>query len=88
MLVENIILSAGVTVLSLGLLIVSLASYRKYKNMKLLFISLVFVIFVVKGMLLSFNLLAEDLLNLSLDPRLVVFDVVILLLLYIALLKR
>lgn len=53
---EGIVLSAGITIFSLGLLLVSLASYKKYKNMKLLFISLMFIVFLTKRIVLSFRL--------------------------------
>ena len=58
--IEEIILSAFVTIFSVGLLAVSLASYRKYNNLKLLFVSLVFFIFLVKGILLSLGLFYEN----------------------------
>ena len=60
MYIKDSIISAFITIFSVGLLAVSLASYRKYKNLKLLFVSFVFVVFFIKGILLSFGLFNED----------------------------
>ena len=83
---ENIIISACVTIFSLGLLIISLASYLKYKNLKLLFVSLVFLIFLIKGVLLTINVFFEELT--WLNSYFVIFDLVILIFLFIATIKR
>jgi len=48
---EGVILSAGVTILAAGLLVVSLASYRKHRKPRLLFTTLVFLLLLVKGVL-------------------------------------
>jgi hypothetical protein len=89
--IEQIIFSAGITIFSLGLLIISLASVSKYKNTKLLFVSLVFLVFLIKGVLLSLRLFFPSFT--LFDAVLVgsfsgVFDVIILGLLFIATLKR
>jgi hypothetical protein len=84
--ITNIVTSACITVLAFGLLLVSLASYGKYKNMKLFFVSLVFFLFLVKGIILSLNLFFENFIELS--SYFGVFDVVMLILLFIATLKR
>jgi len=86
--IESIIIDACITIFALGLLIVSLLSYRKYKNMKLLFVSLVFFVFLVKGIILSFSLFNEQLLGITSNPYIGLFDLVILVLLFIATLKR
>lgn len=85
---EEIIISAFVTIFSLGLLAVSLASYRKYRNMKLLFVSLVFLIFLVKGILMSLSLFFGDIVALDSILYNGLIDLGILLLLFIATLKR
>ena len=83
---ESIIISACVTIFSLGLLLISLASYFKYKNPKLIFVSLVFLLFLIKGLLLSINVFFEELIELN--SYFTVFDLIILILLFIATLKR
>jgi len=83
-----VILSGFVTVFSVGLLSISLYSYRKSKNMKLLAVSCVFLVFLVKGILLSIGVLFPDSGMPSASLWFVVFDVIILLLLFIATLKR
>jgi len=89
--VESIVLSAGITIFSLGLLFVSLLSYKRYKNPKLLFISLVFVVFLIKGVLLSLRLFFSELSVLDMflsGPLSGAFDFFILALLFFATLKR
>ena len=86
--IQDIIISAFVTIFSLGLLIVSLASYKKHKNLKLLFVSIVFMVFLVKGILLSLGLFYQGLsLTNSLEYN-GLFDLIILILLFMATLKR
>jgi hypothetical protein len=84
----NIVLDAGITIFALGLLIVSLLSYRKYKNSKLLFVSFVFLIFFVKGIVLSVNLFNNQLADVISNPYFELFDLIILVLLFVATLKR
>jgi len=86
--IESIIIDAGITIFALGLFIVSLLSYRKYKNGKLLFVSLVFLIFLVKGILLSLSLFYSQFADIISNPYVGLFDLIILVLLFIATLKR
>ena len=51
--IQDIIINSFITMFSLGLLIVSLASYKKYKNTKLLFITAVFILFSIKAIIIS-----------------------------------
>ena len=83
---ENIIISACITIFSLGLLLISLTSFYKYKNLKLLFVSLVFLIFFIKGLILSANVFIPGFLEINL--YFMIFDLIILILLFIATLKR
>jgi len=86
--IESIIIDASITIFALGLFIVSLLSYRKYKNGKLLFVSLVFFIFLAKGMLLSLSLFYSQFADIISNPYVGLFDLVILILLFLATLKR
>ena len=88
--IESIVISASVTIFSLGLLLISLISYKKHKNPKLLFISFVFVVLLVKGIVLSIGLFyPESSINfILLDKYSGLFDLIILILLFIATLKR
>jgi len=87
--IETIIISAGVTMLSLGLLVVSLLSYRKYKNTKLLLISLVFIFFFIRGILLSISVFVDNFAEMFLTGFSVgLFDFIMLVLLFIATLKK
>jgi hypothetical protein len=88
---EGIIISAGVTIFSFGLMIISLASYKKYHNPKLLFISGVFVVLFVKGILFSLSIFLPDMSILRTFLYSIysgLFDLIILILLFIATLKR
>jgi hypothetical protein len=86
--IVSIVIDAGITIFALGLLIVSLFSYRKYKNVKLLFVGFVFLIFFVKGIILSFNLFNNQLADIISNPYFGLFDFIILILLFVATLKR
>lgn len=87
--IQEIVISAFVTIFSLGLLVVSAASYRKYKNLKLLFVSLVFFVFLIKGLLLSIGLFYEEITGLiNTSTYIGLFDLIILIMLFIATLKR
>ena len=86
--VINIIISAFITIFSIGLLAVSLASYKKYKNLKLLFVSLVFVVFFIKGLILSIGLFYSDFENILTTTYSGIFDLCVLVLLFVATLKR
>jgi hypothetical protein len=79
------ILSACITIFSLGLLIIALLSYRHSKNMKIMLVGSVFIFFLIKGLLLSVNVFLGEI------PDILVylgfFDVIILVLLFVATLK-
>jgi len=86
--IESIVINACITIFSLGLLIVSLMSYRRYKNAKLLFVGIVFFVFFVKGIFFSLSLFNEQLAALSSNPYVGLFDLTILILLFMTTLKR
>ena len=83
-----IALSAGITIFSLNLLVISLLSFLKYRNLKLLLMTLVFLLFFIRGLILSMDVIAGK----SVDPTSIiylwVFDLLILVFLYITSLKR
>jgi len=84
--IGSIVISACITIFALGLFVVSLSSYLKFKNSKLIFVSLVFLVFLVKGILMSAVLFIDIPLLMNLNYGL--FDLGILALLFIATLKR
>lgn len=88
---EAIILNAAITVFAFGLLLISFASYRKHKTSRLLALSCVFVILLIKGILLSISLFLPALHSI----RAVLFsdyggffDLLVLIFLFIVSLKR
>ena len=86
--IEGLIINAGITVFSLGLLLVSILSYRRYRNNKLLFVSFVFMIFFIKGVILSLGLFSQPLTEMISNPYFGLLDLIILVFLFIATLKR
>jgi hypothetical protein len=85
---ESIVIHASITIFSVGLLVISLLSYQKYKNLKLLFISGVFLLFFIRGILLSLSLFVEEISAFTTSSYIWLFDLVMLILLFIATLKR
>jgi hypothetical protein len=83
-----ILLSAGITIFSLNLLIVSLLSYRRYRGIKLLFLSVVFLLFFFRGIILSYNVFSGNVGDQNAFLYLWVLDLIILVFLYITSLKR
>ena len=86
--IGSIFLNACITILSLGLFLLSLASYRKYKNLRLIFTTVAFFVFFMKGIVLSLGLFYEEMAVVNVSIYLGLFDVAILALLFIATLKR
>ena len=88
---DGIAISAGITIFSLGLFLVSFVSYRKYKNPKLLFINFVFIVLLIKGILFSVSLFFPELSFINSFLYSIyggLFDLAVLVLLFIATLKR
>jgi len=88
MVIEDIAINSCITIFSLGMLVVSLLSYRKYKNNKLIFVSSAFLLFLMKGILLSLSLFYEEIIEITSSTYMGLFDLMILILLFIATLKR
>ena len=85
---ESMVIYGFFTVFSLGLCVISLMSYARSKNKKLLFVTGVFILFAIKGIVLSLSLFSIVSLDVSSIPLLSIFDVVVILLLFMATLKR
>jgi len=85
---ESIVIYGCMTIFALGLLVVSIFSYRKYRNNKLIFVSLSFLMFFIKGVLLSIGMFNQQIQDLMQSPYNGIFDFVILTLLLLATLKR
>ena len=86
--IHDLLINAFITMFALGLLLISLFSYRKYHNTKLLFITLVFILFFIKAVLFSYGLFDEDLIPVLTSSYFRLFDLCILILLFLAALKR
>lgn len=86
--IETIVLYAFITIFALGMLIVSLLSYRRFKNMQLLFVSIAFLVFFIKGLTQSLSLFIGEINVITTSIYLGLFDLVILIMLFVATLKR
>ena len=84
----NIIIIGIATIFSLGLFIISLNSYRKSKNKKIFFVSIVLLLFFIKNTLLSFFLFAAQIQNNINLLALELLDLLILVFLLIAVLSK
>ena len=86
---ENIleVLVAFVLILSIFLLVFSFISYRHTGSRKMLFVMGVFVLFTVKGLLMSLALFS-DAVDLELDPVLVLVNLFILITLYLMIIVK
>ncbi len=81
------VLVAFVLILSLFLLVFSFITYRQTGSRKMLFIMGVFVLFTLKGVLMSLALFS-DIVDLELDPALVLIDLFILITLYLTIIVK
>ena len=88
MAMESILIFACMTIFSLILFIVSILSYWKYKKIKLLFIGVVFLIFLIRSVLLSLSLFYEQIEMITSSTYIWLFDLMLLVVLYITSLKR
>ncbi len=86
--IEAIAISAFITIFSFGLLLVSLASYNRYKKFRLLSVSIVFLVFLIKGILLSLGLIYDIPDILTNVVYIGLFDLIILVLLFMTTLRR
>lgn len=76
------------TVFSLGLFIISLNSYRKTQKKKILFVSLLLLLFFIKNLLLSIFLFTTQIETTIAILALELFDLLILVFLFIAVLTK
>lgn len=85
---QSIIVSPFLIVFSLGMLLTAIVSYFRSKNNKLVFVSGVFCIFLIKGILLGLSAFSQDLTAIVTLASFGLLDVIIVVLLFIATLKR
>jgi len=83
----NSIIYGFLTVFSFGLWTISVLTYQKSKNKKILFVNIVFLFFLIKGLLLSLSIFSNELIDFLSIPLFAVFDLLILFLLFMAVLK-
>ncbi len=86
--IESSILFGFLTVFSFGLWIIAIRSYQKSNNKKILFVSGVFFIFLIRGILLSLGLFYPDIELLHSIALYAFFDLSMLVLLFIAVLRK
>lgn len=82
------LLVAVVSVLAAVLLIISILAYKRERSWRLLFASIVFALFLIKGIVMSISIFTSTTIDLEKDWIFhVLFDVIILLFLFISVLS-
>jgi hypothetical protein len=87
--IEEIInfLIAWVTVFSLALFVIGYVSYRRTKHPKILAVSIAFLLYFIKGIVMAVGLYFPHLIAITTELPSILLDVVILLTLYYATLR-
>ena len=85
--IELLIVSI-IIVLSFSLFLLSALAYRKNKNIKMLIISSVFLVFFIKVLAYNISLYFTDINIFNSIVSMWIFDLLVLLLLYVASMKR
>ena len=75
---------AWMTVFSVTLFLISLAAYARSKSPRIVLVSMAFLMFSVKGVVLSIGLYWPSVMHVTTDLPSLLFDVLILLILYSA----
>lgn len=88
MMIWTLIISGIIMVFALGLFIISIFSYRKFRNKKLLFVSIVFSLLFVKGLISALSVFIDIIPESEMLPYSGLIDIGILAMLYLATLKR
>lgn len=88
MMLGDLIISGIIIVFSLGLTVISILSYKKYRNPKLLFVSIVFILFFIKGIISVLSIFTEIVPKYDMFTYSGFIDLAVLILLYLATLKR
>jgi hypothetical protein len=86
--IGNTILSAGITLCALVLCYISIASYRKHKTNRLLYVSIVFFVFLIKGILMSLSIFIDEFAFFTYNIYFAALDFFMLIILFIAILKE
>lgn len=89
-LIEEIInfLIAWVTVFSLALFVIGYLSYRRTGHPKLLAVSIAFLLYFIKGVVMALGLYFPDVVKVTTELESILLDVLILLTLYYATVRR
>ncbi len=81
------VLVAFVLIIASGLLVLTYYSYHVTGSRKLLYVMAAFLLFTVKGILMTLALFT-DVISLKIDPYLLLIDLSILIILYVVLIKK
>ena len=84
----DVFIGAGITIFSSALLVISLLSYRRYRNVKLLFIGMILCVFLLRGILLSLSLFYVTIQPFTSSYSFGVLDLLVLVIIYLLTLKR
>jgi len=86
--IETIVIYAGITIFSFGLFIISILGLRKHRTIKILFVTLAFLMFFIRGVILSLSLINNLSKEIVSSSFFWLLDLIILALLLIATIKR
>jgi hypothetical protein len=79
--------AASITIFAFGLMVLSLIGYKRSKDTRMIFVSLMFALFLIKGLFFSLSLFLDDFMSLSTLLNFLIFDLIILALLFFSSLK-
>lgn len=82
--IDIVIIFSIITALAFILLVVTFFSYYHNRNLKLLFISSIFLFLFIRGVLLSLGLFNNSISSITSSPYIWIFDLIILVFLYAA----
>ena len=85
--VIELFVAAGITLFSFGLLVLSLVGLKKTKDTRMIFVSAMFLMFLVKGILYTYSLFQGSYIFFDSILNVLIVDLIILILLFISSLK-
>lgn len=86
--IQQLLIGPFLIVFAIGMLITTILSYLRSKNTKLIFVSIIFTIFFIRGLIIVFDTFIEIDMKFLSNTTFGLFDLIILFMLFFATLKR
>jgi hypothetical protein len=83
----ELFITAAITMFSLSLLVLSMLGYKKTRNPQMFFLIAVFILFLIKGIIITLSLFFEDITIFDSLVNIWMFDLVILIVLFLVSMK-